>query len=578
MQPNLKCRTLIELFDQAVTGPDLAQKNYLEIVRTSRRENLTFGRLQNKAREFAAHLILKRNIRPRDKIAILGKNRADWDIALWGIILAGAVPVLIDPERPTEGVKKHLSFTDTKLLILADDYQDANTRRQLKEFLALNHIPLIEMTVYDAPAVARSAISSMLTEIAGQIRPDDTVVILCTSGTTDEPREVELTHTNLIANMQGTLDVVSVTHNDKLGHIMPPHHSFGLTVGKLIPLWVGATNLYTDKYRHISQLIKNKRITIFIGIPALFSLFAKKIEEIITEQKQKSTFIRFADRYLPKLVGTSIIKSMGWDSLRFFVSGAAPVPKWVLQVFWRRGLQLWEGYGTTENSPVCGFNPNPQKLGSVGKPVSTLSVKIVNDRNQTLGPGQKGEILLRGPCVMKGYYKNPKATDEVIKTDENGVRWLHTGDLGHLDKDGHLFITGRKKYLIVLPGGKNVNPELVELALSNAPYVQELVVVPGWHGPDGDEQEAVKAIVRPDWDRLQADTKLSRNDLVEQPDVLKDLLWKSINKCQQESQDLAGFEKIPSKKLIDIEINEFQKTSTGKIKRSTYIPVSPGPR
>ena len=578
MQPNLKCRTLIELFDQAVAHLDLAQKNCLEIVRTSRRENLTFGRLQNKARDFAAHLIQKRNIRPRDKIAILGKNRADWDIALWGIILAGAVPVLIDPERPAEGVKKHLSFTDTKLLILADDYQDANAQRQIKEFLDLNHVTLIEMTVYDTPPWDRSAISSMLTEIAGQIRPDDTAVILCTSGTTDEPREVELTHTNLIANMQGTLDVVSVTHNDKLGHIMPPYHSFGLTVGKLIPLWVGATNLYTDKYRHISQLIRDKSITIFIGLPALFSLFAKKIEEIIAQQKQKSPFIRFADRYLPKLVGKSIIKGMGWDSLRFFVSGAAPVPKWVLQVFWRRGLQLWEGYGTTENSPVCGFNPNPQKLGSVGKPVSTLSVKIVNDRNQTLGPGQRGEILLRGPCVMKGYYKNPKATDEVIKTDGHGIRWLHTGDLGHLDKDGHLFITGRKKYLIVLPGGKNVNPELVELALSNAPYVHELVVVPGRHGPDRAEQEAVKAIVRPDWDKLQADTKLSRSDLVEQPDVLKDLLWKSINKCQQESQDLAGFEKIPSKKLIDIEINEFEKTSTGKIKRSTYIPVSPVPR
>jgi len=113
MQPDLKCRTLIELFDQAVAGPDLAQKNYLEIVRTSRREDLTFGRLQNKAREFAAHLILKRNIRPRDKIAVLGKNRADWDIAFWGIILSGAVPILIDPERRIEGVKSHLLHTDT---------------------------------------------------------------------------------------------------------------------------------------------------------------------------------------------------------------------------------------------------------------------------------------------------------------------------------------------------------------------------------------------------------------------------------------------------------------------------------
>ena len=147
--------------------------------------------------------------------------------------------------------------------------------------------------------------------------------------------------------------------------------------------------------------------------------------------------------------------------LRFFLSGAAPVPRWVLEVFWKRGLLLYEGYGTTENSPVYGFNDDVRKLGSVGKPIPTLLVKIVNEANQTLGAGEKGEIVLGGPCIMKGYYKNPGATEAVIKRDDKGVRWVHTGDLGHLDEDGDLFITGRKKYVIVLPGGKNVNPEAV---------------------------------------------------------------------------------------------------------------------
>jgi long-chain acyl-CoA synthetase len=428
------------------------------------------------------------------------------------------------------------------------------------------------MTVYEKPSLGSTSIARLVAEICTEVKADDTAVILCTSGTTGDPREVEITHSNLIANMQGALDVVAITVADKLGHIMPPHHSFGLTVGKLLPLWVGATNLYTNRYRQISHFIRDKRITIFVGIPALFTVFARKIEQRIAEQKEKKRLVRLTDRYLSKLVGKRIVKKLGWGSLRFFVSGAAPVPKWVLEVFWRRGLELWEGYGTTENSPIYGFNANRKKLGSVGKPISTLSVKIVNEQNQKLGPGETGEIVLGGPCVMKGYYKNPKATQAVIKTDNDGVRWLHTGDLGCLDKDGYLFVTGREKNLIVLPCGKNVNPELVELALSKAQYVEELVVVPGYQeGPASIEQEAVKAIVRPAWEQIEAETKLCRRDLVEQPGVLKNLVWQSINKCQQETQELAGFEKIASRKLVEIEIKEFEKTSTGKIKRSNYI-------
>jgi long-chain acyl-CoA synthetase len=550
----------------------LAGENCLEIIRTERREKLTFGQLWAGASEFAAYLAKSKDIRQADKVAILGKNRADWDVAFWGIILAGAVPVLIDPERRIEGVKKHLIHTNAKLLVMADDYQDDNAREKLKEFLQRRGTSCIEMTVYEKTGLNNTQLAGLASKTGDGIKADDTAVILCTSGTTGNPREVEITHTNFIANIQGALDVVTITSADKLGHIIPPHHSFGLTVGKLIPLWVGATNLYTNRYRQISQLIRDKGITIFVGTPALFTVFAGKIEEGIAEQKEKKRLVKLADRYLPKLIGKTIIKKLGWQNLRFFVSGAAPVPKWVLDVFWKRGLQLWEGYGITENSPVYGFNANRRKLGSVGKPISMLLVKIINERNETLKPGEKGEIVLGGPCIVKGYYKNPEATQAVIKTDKDSIRWLHTGDLGHLDEDGYLFITGRKKYLIVLPGGKNVSPELVELALSQAQYVEELIVVSSHlRSPAGVEQEAVKAIVRPAWEQIQADTNLSRRHLEDRPGVLKNLVWQSINKCQQEHQELAGFERVSSKNLIEIKIDEFRKTSTGKIKRGSYI-------
>ena len=249
------------------------------------------------------------------------------------------------------------------------------------------------------------------------------------------------------------------------------------------------------------------------------------------------------------------------------------MPRWVLEVFWKRGLKLYEGYGTTENSPVYGFNDNPGKLGSVGKPITTLLVKIVNEEGQSLQPGEKGEIALGGPCIMKGYYKNPRATQAVITTDDKGMRWLHTGDLGYLDRDGNLFITGRKKYLIVLPGGKNVNPELVESALSQAQYVGEVLVVPNLRKDSvGIEQETIKAIVRPALDVIETNTSFSYSDLVKQPQVLKSLVWQSVDECQKKSRRLSSYEKVSSQHL-EIRIEEFQKTSTGKIKREVYMKV-----
>jgi len=576
MKTQFRFQTLIDLFNESLTKIEPQGKVCLEIVRTERQEKLTFRQLKTRSQSFALWLIQNQNIRPKDKIAILGKNRIDWDIALWGTILAGAIPVLIDPERPVEGVINHLVHTDTRLLVMADDYQDADSRQELKAFTSSRGLGLVEMTdtpFYSFPQDKGIDADALLNDIRTEIKADDTAVILCTSGTTGDPREVELTHANFIANIQGSVEKIKITGEDKLGHILPPHHSFGLTVGKLLPFWVGATNVYTNRYRQISELIRDKNITIFVAIPALFTLLAKDVEESIARQKKEKLFLRLLDRYLPKLVGKSIVKKQGWTNLRFSLSGAAKMPRWVLEVLWKRGLKLYEGYGTTENSPVYGFNDSPQKLGSVGKPINTLLVKIVGETNQTLSPGEKGEIVLGGPCIMKRYYRNPKSTGAVIDVDGDGIRWLHTGDLGYLDKDGNLFITGRKKYIIVLPGGKNVYPELVESALSAAPYVREILVVPDiWKDSAGIPQETVKAIVHPAWDVIQSHTNLSHFDLIKQPEVLKNLIWQNINRCQQKNRLLSNFEKISSQHL-EIKIDEFQRTSTGKIKREVYIKL-----
>ncbi len=570
METALKYRNLIDLFNQSLASVSNLEKTCVEIIRPDRHEVLTFGQLKERARAFATRLLHELGLSRGDKVAILSKNRMDFDVALWGTILAGTIPVLIDPERGPQGVISHLQATDARCVVMADDYEHQEARAELIQYGAGRGLAIVTMT--DEPLSETGAVDAAALEDAqNRVHIDDTAAILCTSGTTGDPREVELTHGNLVANLQGSVTKVEIGPNDILGHILPPHHSFGMTVGKFLPLAAGATSVYTNKYREVSDLIRDKGITIFIAIPALFTTLARKLEEGINKQKKEKRIVALLDRIAPRYLGRKIRQKQGWTQLRFFLSGAAPMPRWVLEVLWRRGFKMYEGYGTTENSPVYGFNDRPDKIGSVGKPISTLIVKIVDADNRTLPPHQRGEICLGGPCIAKGYYRNPKATAAVIDKDAGGVRWLHTGDLGYLDEDGNLYITGRKKYLIILPGGKNVNPERVETALSEARFVKEVLVVPSRHEDNnGLMEESVRVLVLPAWETLESHTGRSQRDLLAEPQLVKNLIWESIRECQQRNKQLSHFEKVAAQN-IEILAGEFLKTSTGKIKREHYI-------
>ncbi len=572
MEIALKHRNLIDLFEESTLRGASPDKICTEILSADRHETLTFGQLRARSYALAGRLILQEQIRPQDRVALVSKNRTDWDVALWGVLLAGAVPVLIDPERGPQGVIAHLEATDARGLILADDYATRPDREELTSYAEIKGLRVIPMT--DRPLGEGDYREPHgLGAIHKEILPDNTAVVLCTSGTTGDPREVELTHANLIANLEGSLRRVDLGPRDVLGHILPPHHSFGLTVGKMLPLLAAATGIYTNRYREVADLIRDRHITIFIAIPALFTTLARKLEDGLDRKKRDSAVLRFLDRHFPQYVGRQIRRKQGWTGLRFFLSGAAPMPRWVLDTLWRRGFRMYEGYGTTENSPVYGFNERREKLGSVGRPIDTLSVKIVDEENRTLVSHQKGEICLGGPCIMKGYYRNARATEAATRTDSEGVRWLHTGDLGYLDEDGYLYITGRKKYLIILPGGKNVNPERVETALSQARFVKEVLVVPTRRtDPNGVMEETMRALVHPAWETLEDHTRRPKHELLSEPHTIKGLVWESIRCCQSENKHLSGFERIAAHQL-EIHENEFAKTSTGKIRREQYIDL-----
>jgi long-chain acyl-CoA synthetase len=570
MEKALTYRNLIELFNQSLARVSSCDKICQEVIRTDRHDMLTFGQLRASAEVFATWLALDSGLIRGDKAALVSKNRADWDPAFWGVVLAGMVPVLIDPERGPQGVIAHMQATDCRCLILADDYTEEEARRELIDFCQTQNLRLVILNgkpLCDLDSPNRDALEA----VSRQISPEDTAVILCTSGTTGDPREVELTHANLVANVQGSLRKVDLSEADILGHILPPHHSFGMTVGKLLALAAGATSIYTNKYREVADLIRDRRVTIFIAIPALYTTLAKKLEDGVEKQKRQSRLVALLDRYAPGYIGRKLRKKLGWTNVRFFLSGAAPMPRWVLESLWRRGFKMFEGYGTTENSPVYGFNERADKIGSVGQPIYTLVTKIVDENNQSLPPHRRGEICLGGPCIAKGYYKNPKATETAIDVDAQGVRWLHTGDLGYLDEEGNLYITGRKKYLIILPGGKNVNPERVETALSESQFVKEILVVPSRHEESsGLMEESVRVLIQPAWEALESHVGQSRQELLAQPQLVKNLIWESVRDCQQRNKHLSSFEKVGACN-IEIHPGEFLKTSTGKVKRDHYI-------
>ncbi len=570
MEMALTYRNLIELFNQSLAKVASGDKVCVEVIRVDRHEEMTFQQLKDRAEVFATWLLRESGLGHGDKVAIVSKNRADWDVAFWGTILAGMIPVLIDPERGPHGVITHLQATDCRCLILADDYAEEEARRELADFChawSLRILILAGKPLCDLASPDRDALAGIGREVA----PEETAVILCTSGTTGDPREVELTHANLIANLQGSIVKVDLTGADVLGHILPPHHSFGMTVGKMLALMAGATNIYTNKYREVPDLIRDRRVTIFIAIPALYTTLAKKLEDGVNKQKKQSRLVALLDRYAPWYVGRQMRKKLGWTQVRFFLSGAAPMPRWVLESLWRRGFKMFEGYGTTENSPVYGFNERLDRIGSVGRPINTLVTKIVDEDDRPLPPHQRGEICLGGPCIAKGYYKNPKATEAVINMDEQDVRWLHTGDMGYLDEEGNLYITGRKKYLIILPGGKNVNPERLETALSEARFIKEILVVPSRREESsGLMEESVRVLVQPAWEVLESHTGRSRQELLIQSQLTKNLIWESVRDCQQRNKHLSSFEKIAARN-IEIHPGDFLKTSTGKVKRDHYI-------
>ncbi|OQY28074.1 MAG: hypothetical protein B6244_08185 [Candidatus Cloacimonetes bacterium 4572_55] len=395
------------------------------------------------------------------------------------------------------------------------------------------------------------------------VSEDHVAAILYTSGTTGQSKGVMLTQKNIISDVKGVPSRVTFDPEDNFISILPLHHSFEATAGFITPICTGCTITYSPslKSKEIVGTIREKRCTIMLGVPLLFEKMGLGIKRKINQAPftKRTLFytsmriVKTARTLFGKRIGKKVFAGMrkkaGLESVKLMVSGGAALTPEVGQFFQDLGFDITQGYGLTETSPVISVNPVEKvKMDSVGLPFPSVTVKIDQPTEEGVG-----EVVVKGPIVMKGYYKNPDATAEILRDG-----WFFTGDLGRIDEEGYLYITGRCKNLIVTKAGKNVYPEEVEFALLKSPFILEALIVGRMVG----DREVVQAIVVPDTEYF--DTHAKENNISLDEKKVKEMLKVEIAKyCEK----LADYKRVRNFEIRD---EEFPKTSKKSIKRYLF--------
>ena len=483
-------------------------------------KSISYSELIKETKRYASLL----KIDPGDRVSIFSENRPEWAFSFFSIWYRGGIAVPIDFMSNADEVAYILNDCRPKVLFTSKENE-----KTLKE--------AVELTDYTPEIFVFEDMPLGDIEDVEEVKRDknDVAVILYTSGTTGNPKGVMLTYDNLYSNIEGIVDVNIAGKEDKTIAILPFHHSYPLMVSLLIPVYLGATVVFLDKLsaEDILEKMQKYRISILIGVPRLYALFHRRIFERINENPLARVLFKLIksinNQSLSRKVFKKVHDTFG-GNIKYFVSGGAKLDREIAEDLWALGFKIIEGYGLTETSPIVTFNPPDKvKLGFVGKPIKDVQIKI-----------EDGEVLVKGRNVMKGYYNRPEATAETIK---NG--WLYTGDLGFIDEEGYLYITGRKKEIIVLPNGKNINPEEIEQKLLKiSDIVKEVAVI--------EENGRLIAVIYPDFQKIR-DRKIVN--------IEETIKWEVIDIYNRSEPD---YKRISGIKIVK---RELPKTRLGKIRR-----------
>jgi len=527
------------------------------------------------------------------KVALMSENRPEWFVCYLATVTAGAVPVPIDAslgEIETGHILRH-SGAET-ILCSVSCYEIIS--RIMSELDSLRTIVIFDRNItirreHKGEGKGRDIIDNGRKNIryknflaydelrekgtgritrGGTTFPEKTIndlaSIIYTSGTTGTAKGVMLTHKNIMSNVHSIRTLISLSEEDNLLLLLPLHHSFPFTICMALPLSLGASTSFVDILSHErTRLIMECKPSLIIGVPLLYSKIHRGIIRQVEASKIKNFIFNHGGK---KIIGKALKKKLG-GKVRLMVSGAAPMDPAVIEGFISLGIEFLEGYGLTETSPVVSVNPpGAIKIGSIGPPIPGVEVKIENPDSESIG-----EIVIRGDNIMKGYYKNSEQTDTVLKDG-----WFYSGDLGKIDEDGYIYITGRAKDTIVTRGGKNVYPDIVENEINNSKFIAESIVM--GYKTKNLVGEDVGVVIVPDYETLieyakesgitfkehidpQGLTEDAKDEIIE---TFRLLLESEVKK---QMEKLAPYQRVTR---IGIERDEFIKTSTRKIKRFLY--------
>lgn len=485
------------------------------------------------------------------RIAVIGKNSYKWAISYLASSIVGVV-VPIDKELHSDDVINFMNVAECECILgdgknlktITENIEKLNNKKTI--FVDFEH----SFEHYlEAGRTLLEKGNTKFEEI--KINPDEMKILLFTSGTTGNAKGVCLSQRNICSNILSIYGIVKVKRSDLFFSILPLHHTYECTIGFLLPLYSGASICYCDGLRYISKNMLEYHPSVILCVPLLLESMYKKIMKSLKKSlpekytKDGENPIDKLPFILRKIVSRKVKNTLG-GRLRVFIVGAAAVNPEIANTFDKLKLNSLQGYGLTECAPLVAGNTDFFKRNdSAGLPIPTVEYKIDNPNQEGVG-----EIIVKGPNIMLGYYNMPEETEKVLKDG-----WFHTGDLGKIDENGFLYITGRCKSVIVTKNGKNIYPEEIESYLNESPLISESLVI-GIH-KENDDETYVNAQIFPNKEAITEYLKGTVPTKEEVKKVISDVIA-NVNS------------KIPNYKHIKdfaIRDSEFEKTTTQKVKR-----------
>ncbi|HOO72344.1 MAG TPA: long-chain fatty acid--CoA ligase [Spirochaetota bacterium] len=549
--------------------------------------DISWNKLNEIIRNLACYL-LSIGIKKGDRIGLFSENRYEWWVADMAILSVGAINVPIYSTNSSEETQYILENSGSVLCFVStEDHLD----RVLK---AKKKLPLLKRIVvfnkYDkekgnivsldsALEIGRAyKQKSSLDKKIKAIKPEDLATIMYTSGTTGNPKGVMLTHSNFVSqgeNIEHELRGM-MTENDLFLSFLPLSHVLERTCGYYSAIYIGATVAFAEDISKLLENFKEVRPTIIISVPRIYEkIHTGILSQLADAPALKKAIVKWAiataQKNLPyacknlprtglfakrfdladKMVFSKLKNALGLDRMRFAISGGGPLSVTDAEFFIGMGVQIMEGFGLTETSPVTNFNrPGELTPGSVGRVIPKTKLKISDE----------GELLVKGPQVMKGYYKNPKATKEAFTKDG----YFRTGDMARIDEEGRLWITGRIKDLIVTSGGKNISPQNIENSLKASHLIEQVAII-------GDNRKYLAALIVPAFEELQKWAKRNNISFSSHADLLKNDAVQQIydEEIKKYTKNFARVEQIRKFKLLDAEWTQEsgELTPSQKVKR-----------